>query len=156
MGKDAIKPSPVEHQESLNVFSAKLSRLRRKNFELTVYSGDWHTPLHYWLYQASVDAQSPRVRDLVKSLLKVLEEEDECVNEITKSIETPHGIQPELLIESLTEGMLHDSLRYRIDDRTIHITATVRGSLDHAKSYVDEEVRRAFSLTRARLSVRSL
>ena len=138
------------------MFSEKFSRLRRKYFESTVYNGDWHTPLHTWLYQASVDAQSPRVRELVKSLLKALEEEDECANEITKSIETPYGIQPELLIESLAEGMLHDSLRYRIEGRTIHLTTTVRGSLDYAKSYVDDEVRRAFSLTRARLSVRSL
>lgn len=155
MGKDAIKPSPVEHQESLNVFSAKLSRLRRKYFESTVYNGDWHTPLNHWLYQASVDAQSPRIRDLVNSLLTALEEKDECANEITRSIETPYGIQPELLIESLLEGMLHDSLHYRIEGRTIHLTTTVRGSLDHAKSYVDEEVRRALSLTRARLSVKS-
>lgn len=123
-------------------------------FESTVYAGDWHTPLHHWLHQASIDAQSPRIRDLVKSLLTVLKEEDECVNEIMKSIETPYGIQPELLIESLEEGMLHDSLRYRLEGRVIHLTATVRGSLEHAKSYVDEEVRRALSLTKARLSAR--
>lgn len=134
------------------MFSEKHSRLRRKSFEAMIYTGDWHTPLHRWLSVAEADVLCPQTRELIKGLLDRLNEQDECFHEICESIETPYGFQPELIVEILSEGMLHDSLSYRIEGRKIHITATVRGSREHAIKYVYEEIKTAISRAKIHLT----
>ena len=137
--------------ERKTMFSAEHSRFRRKSFEAMSYVGDWHTPLHRWLSVAEADVLCPETRQLIKGLIAQLNEKDECSHEVHETIETPYGFQPDLIVDVLSEGMLHDSLDCLIDGREIHITATVRGSREHAVSYVNDEIKTAISRAKIRL-----
>lgn len=80
------------------------------------------------------------------------DEADECEHLVVKSFEPPFGIEAELVVEILSEGMLAKTIRCAINGRGIKVQASVRGSRQYAEGYVDDEIKSAISCARLELS----
>lgn len=132
-------------KEDEGMFSSRLSRCRRRAFESTLYNGDWHAPLVKALDQALTGANTPETRTLISSFMESISNKDECAHLVEKTIKSPRGVKPQIIVDCLNEGMLHDSFEYRIEGDSIHIKTTIRGSRTYADDYVNEEIRQALS-----------
>lgn len=132
-------------KEDEGMFSSRLRRCRRRSFESMLYNGDWHAPLLKALNQALTDVNTPETRTLISSFMETISDKDECVHLIEKTIKSPCGVKPQIIVDCLNEGMLHDSFEYRTEGDSIHIKTTIRGSRTYADDYVNEEIRQALS-----------
>lgn len=127
---------------------AEFARIRARVFDGLIYTGDWHTSLQKELVQALRDVQSPKTRKLINRLANLLDETDECVHTITRPLEVPEGLDPDYVVTKLEDGMLYDTLKWRLEGRVIHVTATVRGNLEYAIRAVDAEIDKAVRFAR--------
>ena len=106
------------------------------------------------LQHALESVRSPNTRALINLLIERLEAVDECVHTVTQTFEPPRGLEASFVIEMLREGMLSDTLKCRVDEGMIHVTATIRGTLDYATWYVQREIDAAIHCAQLRLSAR--
>jgi len=109
---------------------------------------DWHTLLKRALLLAQANSESERTLGLVKTMLEHLKQFDECCHTLETAIEVPDGMDPEIFLKNLNEEMIDDKVQCSATNRTIHVKATIRGSLGCAQALFDFKTRSAMRSAR--------
>jgi hypothetical protein len=128
--------------------SDKIHRTLRKSFATLSNNDDWHTLLKRALLLAQANSESERTLGLVKTMLKHLQQFDECCHTLETAIEVPEGMDPEIFLKNLNEEMIDDNVLCTAASRTVRIKATIRGSLGCAQALFDFKTKSAIRSAR--------
>ena len=128
--------------------SDKIHRTLRKSFATLSDNDDWHTLLKRALLLAQANSESQRTLGLAKTMLEHLQQFDECCHTLETDIEVPDRINPEIFLKALKEEMIDDEVHCSATNRTIHVKATIRGSLGCAQALFDFKTRSAMRSAR--------
>jgi len=108
-------------------------RMLLESIEILTNTGDWHTRLVASLVVAHSSVQSDVTRGMIEQLVAHLEEFDECSHRLTRTVQIPPWLDPHLLMDRIQEELISDGLRMELDKQSLHITALVRGTCEHAE-----------------------
>lgn len=121
--------------------------MRHRNlFRGLVYDGDWHTRLCSALALARKGTESAEILDAIVRLEDLLAKRDECVHNVSASLDVPAALDPAHTHRQLEDELAEEQGNLKLlMPRTLELTITLRGSRRGAEAEAQDMLRRAMS-----------